>query len=173
MIRFLLPQKASDEGFTLVEMLVVIIIIGILSAIALPSFLNQANKARESEAASYVGAMNRAQQAHYVEQAQFGSNLEALDLGISNTGNYTYEVEVDPLESAVSLAKPAGQLKGYGGRVWLQVTDGGRVTKSVVCAGTAGQLPANITGIASTATACPGDVPPVVEEVTQIGRAHV
>ena len=50
-----LTIKRKDEGFTLIELLVVIIIIGILSAIALPSFLNQASKARQSEARTNVG----------------------------------------------------------------------------------------------------------------------
>jgi type IV pilus assembly protein PilA len=41
---------AREDGFTLVELLVVILIIGILIAIALPTFLNQQNKAHDSAA---------------------------------------------------------------------------------------------------------------------------
>lgn len=70
-MKILLPQPKRDEGFTLIELLVVIIIIGILSAIALPSFLNQANKAKETESKTYVGSMNRSQQAFYLEKKHF------------------------------------------------------------------------------------------------------
>jgi type IV pilus assembly protein PilA len=91
-----LLNKKDNAGFTLIELLVVIIIIGILSAIALPSFLNQANKARQSEAKTYVGSMNRAQQAYYLEKAKFvvaAADFEELALGVStSTQNYNYLV---------------------------------------------------------------------------------
>ena len=73
-----LVSKKKDQGFTLIELLVVIIIIGILSAIALPSFLNQANKAKQSEAKTYVGTLNRTQQAYFLEKTMFATNLSAM-----------------------------------------------------------------------------------------------
>jgi len=89
-----LNSKKKDGGFTLIELLVVIIIIGILSAIALPSFLNQANKAKQSEAKTYVGSMNRAQQAFYLEKNAFvtvADDFGKLGLGVATqTTNYSY-----------------------------------------------------------------------------------
>jgi type IV pilus assembly protein PilA len=140
-LQHLIDKKKGEEGFTLIELLVVIIIIGILSAIALPSFLNQANKARQSEAQTYVGSINRGQQAYFLEKNTFGK-LSSLELGINNTKNYTYDTKPNGTVEAVTTATPAGTLKGYAGKVWTAAaTDGTATTLALVCEGKVGQVP--------------------------------
>ena len=57
----------NQDGFTLVELIVVVVIIGILSAIAIPSFQNASKKAKQSGAAAQIGTYIKAAQAFYAE----------------------------------------------------------------------------------------------------------
>jgi len=50
-------QNIFQKGFTLVELMIVVVIVGILSAVALPSFLNQTVKAKATECTTKFGAM--------------------------------------------------------------------------------------------------------------------
>ena len=50
-------KNALQQGFTLVELMIVIVIVGILSAVALPNFLNQTAKAKATECTTKFGGM--------------------------------------------------------------------------------------------------------------------
>ncbi len=77
-LQFLLGKKKDpNEGFTLIELLVVVIIIGVLAAIALPNLLGQVGKAREAEAKTALGSLNRGQQAYFLEKGTFFTDAVA------------------------------------------------------------------------------------------------
>jgi type IV pilus assembly protein PilA len=133
-IQQILSKKKDNEGFTLIELLVVIIIIGILSAIALPSFLNQAAKAKQSEAKTYIGSVNRAQQSYRIENTSFAANFTDLQIGIGTlTTNYTYAISSpanNTTTTVVATAQDTNALKSFSGGVVI-LTNG--QTSSAAC----------------------------------------
>ena len=71
LLRQLSSKKANSkniiqQGFTLVELMVVIVIVGILSAVALPQFLSQTQKARATEATQMASSIIKQAAAEYL-----------------------------------------------------------------------------------------------------------
>ena len=76
----------GQDGFTLVELLVVMLIIGILAAIAIPSFFNQREKARDADAKSTVNTAQTAIETYETENdgSYLGASVAVLT-GIEET----------------------------------------------------------------------------------------
>ncbi len=87
-------RRQQEQGFTLLEVTIVLVIGGILAAIALPSFLNQASKAKQVEAKMYLGTLNRAQQSYMLERAQFADTMTQLGVAVPNSLNYSYSIRL-------------------------------------------------------------------------------
>ena len=60
-------RNKLEKGFTLVELMIVIVIVGVLSAVALPNFLGQTNKAKGTEARSQISSIVKGAAASYLE----------------------------------------------------------------------------------------------------------
>jgi type IV pilus assembly protein PilA len=79
MLHKLRSRVQDEKGFTLIELLVVILIIGILAAIALPAFLNQREKAQDSEAKTGARTVQTALETWYTDnQSYAGADVAAL-----------------------------------------------------------------------------------------------
>ncbi len=70
----------GEAGFTLVELLVVMLILGILAAIAIPAFFNQKEKANDSQAKAYAHSAQVAMETYATDHggAYTGANVGAL-----------------------------------------------------------------------------------------------
>lgn len=72
------------RGFTLVELMVVIVIVALLAAVAVPIFVNYTKDARRSEAANGLAAIATAQQSHYQRNGSFSNALASLKVDLSD-----------------------------------------------------------------------------------------
>lgn len=66
-------MKKNKKGFTLIELMIVVAIIGILAAIAIPNFLRFQARARQSEAKQNLGAIFTAYAAYYSDNNTYPS----------------------------------------------------------------------------------------------------
>jgi prepilin-type N-terminal cleavage/methylation domain-containing protein len=83
MISKLRRSMAGNEGFTLIELMIVVAIIGILSAVAVPNFIAYRDRSRQAAVIATGEAVRSAQAAYASDSAD---NLYAADLATLKAG---------------------------------------------------------------------------------------
>ena len=112
-------RSRGRKGFTLVELAVVIIIIGILAAFGVPRFLDSVERSKAGEAFNYMSAVRSAQERYQVRQGTYADDLTKLDIQMPEPKYFTVGVpaagSTTSLEDSWSLTVTrAGAASGYG-----------------------------------------------------------
>ena len=96
-----LRSKKGKKGFTLIELMIVVAIIGILAAIAIPNFLRFQAKSKQSEAKTNLGGIFTAEIAFFGDNNIFG-NFAQIAWEPTGTSRYYFDSGTDNTTAAAS-----------------------------------------------------------------------
>jgi len=88
----ILRGMKGKSGFTLIELMIVVAIIGILAAIAIPNFLKFQAKAKQSESKTNLAAVHTAEVAYFGEFNEWGSAFGLINWEPEGQNRYAYVV---------------------------------------------------------------------------------
>jgi type IV pilus assembly protein PilA len=104
----------NNKGFTLIELMIVVAIIGILAAIAIPNFMSYQCKAKQAEAKSVLGNMRVLQEAYFAEYGIYGSSTGTIGF-ITPKGDPKYDYDITEGGGATFTAEAEAKTgKGLG-----------------------------------------------------------
>lgn len=118
----------NKKGFTLIELMIVVAIIGILAAIAIPNFMNYQCKAKQAEAKTVLGNIRVAQEAYLAEYDTYSDDTG--DLGVSLKGESRYTYTINPASATAFTATATSTTVKSGSTDTWTINQDGDITNS-------------------------------------------
>ena len=87
-------RQRSRSGFTLVELAVVVVIIGVLASFGVPRFLDAVERSKASEAFGYLSSLRAAQERYIARQGEYASTLSDLDIQFTHPKYFDYSCDI-------------------------------------------------------------------------------
>jgi prepilin-type N-terminal cleavage/methylation domain-containing protein len=78
----MLNKAKGQKGFTLVELAIVIVIIGVLASFGVPRFRDAVERSKAGEAMNYLSAVRSAQERYHAREGTYADDLTTLDVSI-------------------------------------------------------------------------------------------
>ena len=113
-------RTIMKTGFSLVELAVVVVIIGVLAAFAVPRFRSSVERSKAAEAFNYLAAVQAAQEHYHARQSTYTEDLDDLDIKLTPPKYFSVGTigagGTGDLEDSWTLSLTrSGASAGYGG----------------------------------------------------------
>ena len=130
------PQQARARGFTLIELVITIAIVGVLVAVALPTYRDHMRKSRRAEAQAYLMAVAGRQQQFLIDSRAYAANRRTINSPMPASVGAAYDVTLGvaggpPPTFALTAAPKAGTDQVYERCGTLTVDQTGAKTASL------------------------------------------
>ena len=99
----------SQKGFTLLELLVVVVIVGVLAAAAVPIYLNYVKDSRRAEAKGGLAAIQTAEQTYFQANGTYTATLANLSVDLTDSqANWTFALTAGDATHFTATARGKG-----------------------------------------------------------------
>jgi prepilin-type N-terminal cleavage/methylation domain-containing protein len=125
------PSPAGEQGFTMVELLVVFLIVGILTMIALPAFIGQRTKGHDTEAQQTLRTVATALAARHTDTNSYDATRADLERIEPAIGEATGALFIDGYDDGYTIREQSASNTVF----TLQRNGDGTITRSCSIAG--------------------------------------